>query len=83
MVGPKMQEFCPRINMLKEIFFKQSCNEFIKKCQNRTFKVNFNVENQLIFSKKKIHYMDRALGILNSLKAKIRSNWIIGRIKGQ
>jgi hypothetical protein len=24
MVGPKMQDFCPRINMLIGIFFKQS-----------------------------------------------------------
>ena len=43
MVGPKMQDFCPRINVLKRIFFKQSYDELwlVKKCQNLTFKVNF------------------------------------------
>ena len=43
MVGPKMQDFCPRINMLKGFFLKQSYDEswFVKKCRNRTFKVNF------------------------------------------
>ena len=43
MVGPKMQDLCPRINMLEENFLKQSCDElwFVKKCRNRNFKVNF------------------------------------------
>ena len=43
MVGPKMQVFCPRMNMLKGFFLKQSCNElwYVKKCRNCTFKVNF------------------------------------------
>ena len=42
-MGPKMQEFCPRINIL---VLKQSCNElwFVKKCRNPTFNVNSVVE---------------------------------------
>ena len=51
MVGPKMQDFCPNMNMLKG-FFKQSCNElwFIKKCRNCTFKANFLCQ-KLVLSK--------------------------------
>ena len=43
MVGPKMQDFCPKINMLKGFFLKQSYYEllFVKKSWNCTFKVNF------------------------------------------
>ena len=54
MVGPKMQDFCPRINMLKEIFLKQSCNElcFVKKCRNRTSKVNFLCQKSMELKKK-------------------------------
>ena len=58
MMGPKMQDICPRINMLKGFFLKQSCNElwFVKKCQNCTFKVNFLCQNQQnFFQKKKNH----------------------------
>jgi len=44
MVGPKIQDFFPIINMLEEIVFKQSYDELwlIKKCRNCTFKVNFS-----------------------------------------
>ena len=43
MVGPKKQDFWPRINILKGNSFFKSVDElwFIKKCQKRTFKVNF------------------------------------------
>ena len=67
MVGPKMQDFCPRISMLKEYFF-QSCDElwFVKKCQNCTFKVNFGRQNiieffQKIFLSKHINLGDHYL----------------------
>ena len=56
MVGPKMQDFCPRINMLKRKYFsKQSYNElwFVKKCQNCTFKVNFLCQKLTEFFQKK------------------------------
>ena len=36
MVGPKMQDFCPRINILKGFAFKQSYNE---KAQMANFSV--------------------------------------------
>ena len=50
-----MQDFCPRINMHKGIFFKQSYNElwFVKKCQNCTFKVNFPCQKLTEFFQKK------------------------------
>ena len=53
MVGPKKQDFWPRINILKGFFFK-SVNElwFIKKCQNCTFKVNFRSQKSTDFKKK-------------------------------
>ena len=46
--------FFPRIDMLKKIVLKQSCDElwFLKKCQNCTFKVNFLCQK----STKKIHF---------------------------
>ena len=46
MVGPKKQDFWPRINILKGFFYK-SVDElrFIKKGQNCTFKVNFQCKN--------------------------------------
>ena len=40
MVGPKKQDFWPKINILKEIYYIFEWNEFTKKCQNLTFKVN-------------------------------------------
>jgi len=65
MVVAKMQDFCPRINMLKsaeivlsksifyvmKIALKQACDElwFIKKCRNHTFKVNFLCQNHAQF----------------------------------
>ena len=54
MVGPKMQDFWPRINM--QDYFKKPCNElwFIKKCRNRTFKVNFLCQKSTEFFQKKI-----------------------------
>ena len=54
MVGPKMQDFCPKINMLKGFFLKQSYDElwFVKKCQNRTFKVNFLCQKSTEFFQK-------------------------------
>ena len=54
MMGPKIQDFCPRINMVKGIFSKQSYNEvwFFKKCQNCTFKVNFLGQKSTEFFKK-------------------------------
>ena len=56
MVGPKIQDFCPRINMLKGNCFKQSCYELwsVKKCRNCTFKVNFLCQKSTDFFKKKI-----------------------------
>ena len=39
-----MQDFCPRINMLKGFFFK---------CQNRTFKANFLCQKLMDFIQKK------------------------------
>ena len=56
MVGPKKQDVCPRINIQKGYFFKKSVDElqFVKKCQNRTFKVNFQCQKSTdIFQKKK------------------------------
>ena len=55
MVGPKMQDFCPRINMLKG-FFLQSCDElwFVKKCKNSIFKVNCLCQKSREFFQKKI-----------------------------
>jgi hypothetical protein len=43
MVGPKKQDFCPRINILLKAFFFKSANElrFIEKYQNLTLKVDF------------------------------------------
>ena len=41
-MGPKMQDFCPKIDMLKGNCFKTILQWWlIKKCSNRTFKVNF------------------------------------------
>ena len=54
MVGPKKQYFCPRINILKGFFFKSFDElQFVKKCQNRTFKVNFRSQKSTEFKKKK------------------------------
>ena len=52
MIGPKMQDFFPRINMLKEFFSKQSCDELwvVKKC--RLSKSIFYVYSQNFFKKK-------------------------------
>ena len=57
MVGPKMQDFCPGINMLKGFFLKQSYDElwFFKKCQNCTFKVNLLCQKSTEFFQKKNH----------------------------
>ena len=46
-----MQDFCPRINMLKGNFFKQSCKElwFVKNCRNCTFNVNFLCQKLPLF----------------------------------
>ena len=54
MVGPKMQDFCPRINMLKGFFLKQSCNElwFVKKCQNCTDNILEANAHQLVLGAK-------------------------------
>ena len=49
-MGPKIQNFCPRINMLKgnyELWF-------VKKCRNCTFKVNFLCHKSTEFFQKKI-----------------------------
>jgi hypothetical protein len=57
MVGPKKQAFWPRINILKGFFFFKSFDElwFVKKCQNRTFKVNFRCQKSIeIFQKKNL-----------------------------
>ena len=53
MVGPKKQDFRPRIDILKGFFFK-SVNElgFIKNCQNRTFKVIFQCQKSTDLKKK-------------------------------
>lgn len=43
MVDPKEQNLWPRIYILKGNFFEKSFDDlqFVKKCHNRTFKVNF------------------------------------------
>ena len=58
MVGPKMQDFCPRINMLKGNFLEQSYDElwFVKKCRNRTFKVNFLCQKSTEFFQEKTSF---------------------------
>ena len=55
MVGPKKQAFWPRINILKGNLKKKSFDElrFVKKCQNRTFKVNFECQKLIEFFQKK------------------------------
>ena len=58
MAGPKMQDFCPRINICSnEIVLKQSCDElwFVKKCRNHTFNVNFLCQKSTEFFQKKNH----------------------------
>ena len=52
MVGPKMQDFCPRINMLKGIFLKQRYNVlwFVKKCLKSYFQGQFSLINFQGFS---------------------------------
>ena len=59
MVGPKMQDFCPRINMLKGFFFK-SYDElwFI----NHTFKVNFLCQKSTEFFKNENSFKNINLG---------------------
>jgi hypothetical protein len=54
MVGPKKQAFWPRINILKGFFLNNpSMNlRFLKKCQNRTFKVNFGCQKLFEFFQK-------------------------------
>ena len=55
MVGPKKQEFWPRINIFKGFFFKFVDElRFIKKCQNCTFKVNFQCQKSTEFFQKKL-----------------------------
>ena len=51
MVGPKKQDFWPRINILEGMFSFKSVDElqFSKKCQNPTFKVNFLCQKSTIF----------------------------------
>ena len=46
MMGPERQDFWPRINILKGKKYEKSVDElwFVKKCQNRTFKVNFQFQ---------------------------------------
>ena len=55
MVGPKKQDFWPRINILKGFFFQKSVDElwFIKKWQNCTFKDNFRCQKLTDFFQKK------------------------------
>jgi len=54
MVGPKKQAFWPRINILKGNLKKKSFDglRFVKKCQNRTFKVNFGCQKLIEFFQK-------------------------------
>ena len=52
MVGPKKQDFLPRVNVLKGFFFKSFAELwFVKKCQNR-FKVNFRCQKLIEFFSK-------------------------------
>ena len=55
MVGPKKQDLWPRINILKGFKKKKTVDElwFVKKCQNRTFKVNFQCQKSTEFFQKK------------------------------
>ena len=53
MVGPKKQDFWPKINILKEIFFVDE-KRFIKKCQNCSFKVNFQCRKSTEFFQNKL-----------------------------
>ena len=48
MVGPKKQDFWPRIKSVDEL-------PFVKKCQNRTFKVNFQCQKSTEFKKRIIY----------------------------
>ena len=55
MVGPKKQEFWPRINILKGLFFKFVDElRFIKKCQNCTLNVNFHCQKSTEFFQNKL-----------------------------
>ena len=60
MVGPKKQDFWPRINIPKGFFFK-SVNDLrlLKKCQNPTLKVNFGRQKSTEFFQKKISFFSR------------------------
>ena len=55
MVGPKKQDFWPRINIPKGFFFR-SVNDLwlLKKFQNPTLKVNFGRKKSTEFFQKKI-----------------------------
>ena len=71
MVGPKKQDFCPRINILTGFFLqKKSVDDlrFVKKCQGRTFKVNFQSQKSTKFFQKKISSKNINLGDHFSLK---------------
>ena len=53
MVGPKMQDFCPRINMLKGFFFNPTMTYGSSKSAEIALSESiFYVKNQLNFSKK-------------------------------
>ena len=59
MVGPKKQNFCPRINMLKEFFLNNPTMKYGSSKSAKivcTFKVNFLCQKLTdFFSKIKIH----------------------------
>ena len=52
MVGPKKQDFCPKVNVLKGIVFFKSADE-LKSAKIVLSKSIFDVKNQLNFFKKK------------------------------
>ena len=64
MVGPKKQDFWPKINILRGRLYFKSVNElwFVKKCQNRTFKVNFQCQKSAEFFQQKISFKIINLG---------------------
>jgi hypothetical protein len=64
MVGPKKQDFCPRINMLKGKKIKNSADKlrFIEKYQNHALKVDFLYQKLSESFKKKISFKNISLG---------------------
>ena len=54
MVGPKMQDFCPRINMLKVFFLNNPAMNYGLSISAEIVLSNFYVKNRQKFFKKKL-----------------------------